>query len=147
MNNPSRKSMIRVFIVIALFSITVTVTYWLGGLDRLNLRQNQLEIRCNKALAYSDDNLRVFLCQGNDSIMYSTRIRLATAMPDWYGDDKLIITYKNQSAVARFKNFKYKSWQKVSAAINLIPKGDSIQVQWKLKTIGYENVGEEMFKK
>lgn len=147
MTNSNKRSRIRVIVFIAILAIVLTVTYSIGGFDWLNIRQNRLEIKCNKALAYSNDNIRVFLCQGNDTIMYSTRIRLTTAMPDWYGNDKLIIHYKNQSTIARLNDFKYKSWQKVIATIDLLPQGDSFQVRWKLKTIENENEGIVMFKK
>tara|TARA_R110002072_G_scaffold121230_6_gene254708 strand:+ start:9719 stop:10147 length:429 start_codon:yes stop_codon:yes gene_type:complete len=128
-----RRAKIKWLLFVFLLALLVWSSYYFGGFDRLGLRQNTVLIKCDFCSKYDDVSV-FFISQDTLKLQPLSKERFYTS--DWYAKDHILLQLQGKSIVVGFDEFKFDSWKKVNAILNLsMDENNQWYLNYQLNTI------------
>lgn len=136
-----KKLKIKHLISLIFFFGIIAIIIFTPILDRFNLRKNKVYIDIESKNPKLDD-LEVYF-YGDDTIyLLKNNEVLESELPDWYGQDRVIVQYGQQKFIHSFGDYKFESFHKTKYRLKIKDySNDKVLLIWSVKTRWYGNNG------
>lgn len=136
----------KILLLIGIVLLSLYMCYYLGILDYLNIRNNEIHINIerskSKLVRETDFQLKIISLDTIKVNLNSSNF-IIRDFPDLYGKDYIIVSINNQEKYYHLNEYKFKSYHKMKFYMSVYEIDNNIVLDWKLKSLNKFLVGQD----